>query len=82
MGTTDGIADSDWEHVKDLVTRLCGAVEGSKEEETSERDLMAYLDELEDKYGPLPSILATRADFLLDYDKKEARDCQEFRVWA
>jgi hypothetical protein len=32
---------------------------------------MAYLDKLEGSYGPLPSILATRADFLEDYDRKE-----------
>ncbi len=71
MGTADGISDTDWEQVKDLAARLCDAVEGSEEEEASVKDLMAYLDKLEGKYGPLPSILATRADFLEDYNRKE-----------
>jgi hypothetical protein len=71
MGTADGISDSDWDHVLELAARLSDAVEGSEQEEASERDLMAYLDKLESTYGPLPSILATRADFLQDYDRKE-----------
>ena len=71
MGTADGISASDWNHALELAARLSDAVEGSEEEEASERDLMAYLDKLEVKYGPLPSILATRADFLEDYNRKE-----------
>ena len=71
MGTADGISDSDWDHALELAARLSDAVEGSEQEDASERDLMAYLDTLEGKYGPLPSILATRADFLEDYDRKE-----------
>lgn len=71
MGTADGISDSDWEQVKELAATLCDAAEGSKEQEISETAFMAYLDKLERKYGPLPSILAARADFLEDYGKKE-----------
>lgn len=71
MGTADGIADDDWEHVQELAARLCDAAEGSEQETISRRNLFEYLDELEKKYGPLPSILATQGDFVEDYDKKE-----------
>lgn len=72
MGTADGIEDNDWEHVKELAARLCDAAEGSEQETISFSELFEYLDELENKYGPLPSILATRGDFVDDYEKKES----------
>ena len=72
MGTADGITDDDWEHVKELAARLSDAAEGSEQETLSLRNLFEYLDELENKYGPLPSILATRGDFVEDYEKKES----------
>ena len=34
--------------------------------------LLQYLDELGAKYGALPSILATRADYLMDRTEREA----------
>lgn len=52
MTTTDGIQDNEWEHVKELAARLCDAVEGSEQEQASQRELMLYLDVLENKYGP------------------------------
>jgi hypothetical protein len=70
MSTSDGIAGDDWDRVHELTLDLVGA---RRDDEISARrdDLLAYLDTLEQKYGPLPSILATRADFVGDLSAKE-----------
>ena len=70
MGTADGINDEDWEHLQDLAARVCGTL-GSEEEQSSRREFCACLDQMERKYGPLPSLLSTRGDFSEDYDEKE-----------
>jgi hypothetical protein len=70
MGTADGIEDKDWDHLTDLAARLCDAI-GSGQEQASRREFWACLDEMEGKYGPLPSLLSTRGDFSEDYDEKE-----------
>jgi hypothetical protein len=61
--TSDGISDDDWDRVHELAVEIVNADEG---EETEERtaELLGYLDRLEEKYGPLPSIVATRADYV------------------
>jgi len=67
--TPDGIKNEDWDRVKELAVAIANATQDDDEggeEET--RALMAFLDELEKKYGAHPSILATRADFLFDPD--------------
>lgn len=65
MTTPDGISTEDWDVVHELTVDLVNAEEGEDEEQCRHR-LLEYLDELEDKYGPRPSILATRADFIVD----------------
>ena len=64
MTTSDGISKEDWDRVHELVLEVVNAEEG-EEEDLCRRKLLNYLDELEEKYGPLPSILSTRADYLL-----------------
>lgn len=71
MATSDGIENFDWEHVKELAIEVLSASERPEETDVSRTELLAYLDTLELKYGPLPSILATRADFIDDYETKE-----------
>ena len=63
MSTSDGISSADWDRVHELVLDVVNAEEG-EEEDLCRRRLLEYLDELEEKYGPLPSILSTRADYL------------------
>jgi hypothetical protein len=63
--TPDGISTEDWDIVHELIVDLVNAEEGPDEEECRHR-FLKYLDELEDKYGARPSILATRADFIVD----------------
>jgi hypothetical protein len=64
-GTSDGIAKSDWTRVEALAQEIA---ELAEDEDTSRRDairrLFGVLDELEQKYGSKPSLMATRADYL------------------
>ena len=70
MGTSDGINSGDWERLRELAIALLG-MDSDPEERVSREELLAYLDALEAKYGTLPSILATRADYIDDYATKE-----------
>jgi hypothetical protein len=63
--TPDGISTEDWNVVHELTVDLVNAEEGEAEEQCRHR-LLEYLGELEGKYGPRPSLLATRADFMVD----------------
>ena len=62
MSTSDGIATADWDVVHGLAVDVVNASDEQKAHHV--RQLLDYLDVLEFKYGPLPSILATRADYL------------------
>ncbi|MDR4470588.1 MAG: hypothetical protein MRJ68_20180 [Nitrospira sp.] len=65
MSTPDGISGEDWDVVHDLSLKIVNA-EAESEENIYTNQLLQYLDELEAKYGALPSILATRADYVSD----------------
>ncbi len=63
--TSDGISTEDWDRVHQLAPAIVN--EGDTAESDSARaELLAYLDDLEAKYGTLPSIVATRADYVRD----------------
>ena len=62
MSTSDGIVTADWDVVHGLAVDVVNAADEEKAHHV--RRLLDYLDVLESKYGPLPSILATRADYL------------------
>lgn len=68
MPTPDGIADDDWREVEDLAWSVADATLGDDEALYADavNQLLARLRELESRYGPLPSILATMADFTDD----------------
>jgi hypothetical protein len=63
--TPDGINKRDWDKVTAIARQVFDA--RTKKENPVDRrwrkDLLACLDQLETKYGRLPSIVATRADF-------------------
>jgi hypothetical protein len=66
--TSDGISDADWDRVHTLAVQIANAstdVDSVTADELS-IELHVVLDDLESKYGPLPSILATRADYTDD----------------
>lgn len=63
--TTDHIEDGDWERVRELAAQVADAACRDDHGATASgtRQLLAWLEELERKYGPKPSILATKADY-------------------
>jgi hypothetical protein len=66
--TPDGIATEDWDRVHELALEVVNA--SAEGEEAASKSatlrLRELLDELQQKYGPLPSLLATRADYISD----------------
>lgn len=71
MSTSDGITGEDWDVVHDLSLKIVNA-EAESEGNIYTNQLLQYLDELEAKYGALPSILATRADYVSDAKEQSA----------
>lgn len=71
MSTPDGINAEDWDIVHDLSLKIVNA-EAESEEKIYTSQLLQCLDELEVKYGALPSILATRADYVSDANEQAA----------
>jgi len=62
MATSDGISTEDWDVVHQFAVDIVNAADGQEAE--YRRLLLDWLERLESKYGPLPSILATRADYV------------------
>jgi len=71
MTTSDGISGEDWAIVHDLSLKIVNA-EAESEENIYTNQLLQYLDELESKYGAVPSLLATRADYVSDTNERSA----------
>ena len=64
MGTSDGISKEDWNQAQEIVEKItyAGSLGGSSK--LLAKKLIVYLDTLKQKYGRLPSILATQADYI------------------
>ncbi len=71
--TPDGISDDDWGCVHQCVLDIVNASSDENQEAHSAAlaALGELLDDLQEKYGPLPSILATRADYSEDDAERE-----------
>lgn len=67
--TSDGISSEDWGAVHELA--LAAANAPDDESERHREQLFACLRKLTSKYGELPSILATQADYLGDPGESE-----------
>lgn len=68
-GTRDGIAACDWDIVTSLAAEIANSVceRGNNcAAETATKKLLQQLARLEEKYGRLPSIVATQADYVND----------------
>ena len=64
--TSDGIPEREWGILKELAVNVANVTAGEDEvlSAVATNKLLLYLDELERLYGPKPSILATRADYV------------------
>lgn len=64
--TSDGISTKDWDRVKERAAKIATAVCSDKTAQAKKetKALLALLDHLQERYGELPSILATRADYV------------------
>ena len=70
--TADGISTEDWEVVKDFAAKIANAVcaEDNANSQRLTEDLLRYLERLETKYGRLPSIIATKADYTTELNQR------------
>ena|SRR5688572_7475066 len=66
MTTSDGISKEDWDTIHEIAADMVNAADGDRARH--KHRLLVYLDQLQIKYGPRPSILATRADYVDDDD--------------
>lgn len=78
MATSDGISSEDWDLVHGCAVDVVNAPDADKPQHRQR--LLDCLEALEAKYGPLPSILATRADYLDEGDP--AREQLLLRAFA
>ena len=71
--TPDGISTEDWDRVHQLAVDIVNASSDGDPaaSESAGVRLRELLDELQEKYGPLPSLLATRADYVEGHDEQE-----------
>ena len=66
MPTSDGISDADWDQIHDNAAAIVAASGEGADTSFLISRLLKQLDYLEGKYGRLPSLLATRADYVDD----------------
>lgn len=66
MATSDGIATNDWETIRDLALTVVNRSGAGDDASLDRKSLRHALDKLEKKYGRLPSILSTRANYVDD----------------
>jgi hypothetical protein len=64
MATSDGIDAIDWEAIGDLAAAVANRTGSGCDASLDRKRLLRALDKLEKKYGRLPSILSTRADYV------------------
>jgi hypothetical protein len=69
VATPDGISREDWDKIHELAVEIVNSDE--LESAVHKSRLLSFLDQLEAKYGELPSILATRADYIEGLENKE-----------
>jgi hypothetical protein len=70
--TSDGINTEDWDRVKELACQIVNSSSAGNDRASSKytKSLLAFLTELQKKYGELPSILATEADYMEDIPER------------
>lgn len=69
--TSDGISKEEWKEIEELAEKIVSADDSDDENLAREytRDIIRKLNNLQNKYGDLPSILATKADYVDDINQ-------------
>ena len=70
MNTSDGISESDWDVIRGCAEAIVAASADDVDDSLLVANLLRELDRLEVVYGRLPSILATKADYVEDNTQK------------
>lgn len=78
--TSDGISTRDWNRVRALATKVANTAEDSPAEVRLTKQLHELIDNLATKYGELPSLLATKADYLEDASERLKLLSRAYRV--
>jgi hypothetical protein len=76
--TSDGISARDWDTVHQAAVDVVNAGTGRKR--ATVQHLLRVLDELEQRYGRLPGLIATRADYVKPLCEREALYLEAFDV--
>lgn len=76
MPTSDGISDDDWVIVRNFAEQIASYVSRGVDPRHLIKQLIQHLRSLEARYGPLPSIISTEADYTID-KRKELRLLKE-----
>ena len=66
--TSDGINKEDWKEIEELAEEIVSADDEHLAKKYTE-DIIAKLNNLQTKYGDLPSILSTKADYIDNISK-------------
>jgi hypothetical protein len=69
--TSDGISTADWDGVHERALNVVNARDDDALADHYRLELLEFLDSLDRKYGELPSLLATRADYVEDPRESE-----------
>jgi len=66
MSTRDGVREEEWAKVKEMAIDIANMAGQDRDTKMLENQLHVYLDQLALKYGRLPGIIATKADYTED----------------
>ncbi|HDP4854863.1 hypothetical protein P4204_25355 [Pseudomonas aeruginosa] len=70
MTTSDGITDSDWESIIISAEEIAELTGREIDARFAQKKILFQLDRLEKKYGRLPTILSTKADYIDSTDER------------
>jgi hypothetical protein len=72
--TSTGVSASDWARVRELLADIVNYAYHDQYEASDQasQELLALASELEAKYGPLPALLAIRADHVVSLEARES----------
>jgi hypothetical protein len=70
MPTSDGVTDADWDVIMTLAENVVHQTGLDLDPSLAKKRISLALNKLENKYGRLPSILSTKADYVDDFGER------------